>query len=127
MRRLGEIDSANVEHLNRLASVLEAQAELAATRAQAAESLRLSGQAAALCGRVWGLTGSSLHGQAYAHALYNLAMAQRRAGAWKLGRRTLLRGREVLLRLRSQGRLSDETEGYRLYLPAIEKALKSAQ
>ncbi|MBW4697806.1 MAG: serine/threonine-protein kinase [Aphanocapsa lilacina HA4352-LM1] len=125
LRRLGEIDGANIEHLSRFASVLGAQAELAATRAQAAESLRLSAQAADLCARVWGLTGSSLHGQAHAHALYNLAMAQRRVRIPE--RRNLLMGREVLLRLRSQGRLSDETEGYRLSLPAIEKALKSAQ
>ena len=69
-------------------------------------------------------SGSSHDWQREAFAYYKMAMAYEQTGEMESLRQALETGKEILLTLRNAGQLSDDSEGYRDYLPKIEKALQ---
>jgi tetratricopeptide (TPR) repeat protein len=124
-RRVEELRAAepgNVEYLRSVADVLVSEGELRQARGRAGGVARYR-EAVATYRAIAARTGLSQDRQTLAHTQYELALALRRAGETAEARRELLDARRQLLELRTAGQLSDASEGYRLYLPAIDSAI----
>jgi tetratricopeptide (TPR) repeat protein len=117
-------EPANQEYPRSLAEGLLIQGELQRQRQNAGGALAHLAEALRVYRGIAEASGMSTDWQKVGLAHHRYARALREAGQAAHARRTLLEGRRILRDLQAAGQLSETSDGYREYLPQIERALR---
>ncbi len=123
LSRLIELEPENTAYLRSQANCLTAEADLLLQQKNYAGSLEVYQNALELRQRISGITDMSGDFQLEAFNYCRLGSCLEKLGRVPEARDAYFRGRAILLELRQSGQLSEKSDGRRLYLPELEKAL----
>jgi tetratricopeptide (TPR) repeat protein len=116
-------EPANTEYMRQLGNLLITRAELCYPRKELEKEKKCMIKALQLFDKVSTTTAMSSDKQRQAFAYYKYAQHLIRWSDLSQAKDALLKAKNILLNLRENGQLSDQCDGYKVYLPAIEAEL----
>lgn len=120
-------EPANTDYLRTLANVLISEGKLFSERGKERQGLGSYRRALEIRREISGQTGMSYDSQLEAYTYYFVGKTLKKLSRIEEAKQALSAGRQILIGLRSSGKLSENSEGARDYLPAIEKCLKEIE